>query len=95
MSRFEDPVVLTARRLAATRSRTLPRGDAQMEAERLRLDGWSVSIGPTQKTRATVIDSMTNCALSSNPKTPVTMPANELGMDTSEEGDLTTRPETA
>jgi len=36
----------------------------------------------------------TNCALSSNPKTPVTMPANELGMDTSVEGDLTTRPET-
>lgn len=57
-------VTLTARRDSTTRTRTLAAADAQVEAERLRGEGWTVTIGPprsdresarTRKERAAVI----------------------------------------
>jgi hypothetical protein len=47
-----DRVMLTARRDSITKTRTLERADADAEAERLRADGWTVSIGPPRPNRS-------------------------------------------
>jgi hypothetical protein len=47
-----ERVILTARRDSVTRTRTLDPGYAAVEAERLRAEGWMVTIGP-RKNRET------------------------------------------
>jgi hypothetical protein len=51
-SYLEVPVVLTARRGQVRRTRTLAPPDAEVEAQRLRLEGWSVTLEMTPKSRA-------------------------------------------
>jgi hypothetical protein len=46
-------VVLTARRDAERRTRTVEEADAEEEAERLRADGWSVTVASQAKSRET------------------------------------------
>lgn len=46
-------VTLTARRDSLRRSRSLPADEAEAEAERLRGDGWTVTIGPPRADRET------------------------------------------
>ena len=48
-----ERVTLTARRDSSTRTRTLAIADAEVEAERLRGDGWTVTVGPPRADRET------------------------------------------
>jgi len=48
-----ERVTLTARRDAVRRTRTLTLAQAETEAERLRGEGWTVTIGPPRADRET------------------------------------------
>jgi hypothetical protein len=48
----EERIILTARRGSAKQSQTLSSSDAGIEAEKLRLDGWVVTIGAKPEQRS-------------------------------------------
>ena len=48
-----ERVTLTARRDSTKKTKTVAVGDAEVEAERLRGEGWAVTIGPPRADRET------------------------------------------